>query len=189
MAIHFVRVGQSGQVGSFVTAGVSPSLADLPRGTRVVCETDRGLEVGEVISPAESLQDSSTDGRIIRRVTVEDELLLARVARYQQEAFAECSRLVAERGIPALLMDVEHLLDGRSLFFYFLGEVTPELDALTAELAERYDTVVRFRQFSETLETGCGPGCGTEEGAGCGASSSGSCSTCQLATACHKSSS
>jgi hypothetical protein len=82
-------------------------------------------------------------------------------------------------------MDVEHLLDGRSLYFYFLGDVTPELDALTAELAERYDAVVRFRQFSETLEAGCGPGCGTEEAAGCGASAGG-CATCQLSAACTK---
>ena len=70
-------------------------------------------------------------------------------------------------GSPALLMDVEHLFDGRSLLFYFLGEVTPELEALTAELAELYETHVQFRRFAEAVNEGCGPGCGTDAAEGC----------------------
>ena len=62
-----------------------------------------------------------------------------------------------------MLVDVEHLFDGQSLFFYFLGDTTPELDALTGELAEIYEAQVQFRKFTDTLTAGCGPGCGTEE--------------------------
>ena len=36
-------------------------------------------------------------------------------------------------------MDVEHLFDGRSLFFHFLGDVPPEVEAVTQELAEAYE--------------------------------------------------
>ena len=55
---------------------------------------------------------------------------------------------------------------------------TPELDALTAELAEVYEAKAQFRKFAETLTAGCGPHCGTEaEGGGCG---SGGCSTCAV---------
>ena len=81
-------------------------------------------------------------------------------------------------------MDVEHLFDGQSLYFYFLGEVTPELDAITGELAEIYETKVQFRKFAETLVKGCGPDCGTEDAAGNGCGTGG-CATCAAASACH----
>ena len=43
---------------------------------------------------------------------------------------------LAERGSSAVLVDVEHLFDGQSLYFYFLGPGGPELDVLTTELAD-----------------------------------------------------
>lgn len=176
---HFIRVGALGQVGRF-TASNGERLA---RGTRVVCRTARGLEVGEVLSPVEDATLTKADGALVRRVTVEDDLLLARLARNQHAAYEACVAKLAARNIPAVLVDVEHLFDGQSLFFYFLGETTPEIDAVTAELAEVYETKVQFRQFTEALTAGCGPGCGTAdaEGAGCG---SGGCSTCAVANAC-----
>jgi len=79
-------------------------------------------------------------------------------------------------------MDVEHLFDGQTLVFYFLGEMTPELESLTSELAELYETHVQFRKFAETVTAGCGPDCGTEEAGGCttcatGCAVAGACST------------
>ena len=152
------------------------------RHTRVICRTSRGLEVGEVLSTSEA-DGCQADGDLIRKLTVEDELLLSRLEKHRDDAYQACSQLIAQRRIPATLMDVEHLFDGQSLYFYFLGEVTPELEALTSELARTYETEVQFHKFVETLTTGCGPGCGTEEAAGQGCAS-GACSTCAVASAC-----
>ena len=80
-------------------------------------------------------------------------------------------------------MDVEHLFDGRSLYFYFLGEVTPEVEALTGELAAAYKAKVQFRKFVDALTVGCGTGCGTEEAAGQGCAT-GACTSCAVAQAC-----
>ncbi len=181
-----VRVGALGQVGRFTSLDGSR----YHRAARVVCRTRRGLEVGEVLSdsqyaPAESATFES-DGAVLRRIGVEDDLLLARLEKNKHEAYAACQSLLEARGISALLMDVEHLFDGRSLYFYFLGEVTPEVESLTAELAATYDTAVQFQQFSETLTQGCGPGCGTAEATGSGCGTSGGCSTCSVASACKK---
>ncbi len=79
-------------------------------------------------------------------------------------------------------MDVEHLFDGRTLWFYFLGEITPELSSITDELAELYEAQVQFRRFAETLTAGCGPGCGTEDAQGQGCQSCGT--GCAIAGAC-----
>ena len=173
---HYVRFGLLGGVGRFTAV----DRQRYARGTRVVCRTGRGLEVGEVLAPLEADGDHAADGTLLRRLTVEDDLLLVRIEKNRGEAYRACSQRLAERGIEAVLVDVEHLFDGQSLFFYFLGQTTPELDALTAELAELYETEVQFRKFTEMLTAGCGPHCGTEqaEGHGCG---SGGCSTCAVA--------
>jgi cell fate regulator YaaT (PSP1 superfamily) len=175
---HFVRVGLLGHVGRFAATDA----ARYPRGARVVCRTARGLEAGEVLAPAED--DMAADGSLLRRITVEDDLLLDRLARHRDEAYHACAAKIAERGLPVVLIDVEHLFDGASLFFYFLGEVTPELDAITVELADLYDAQVQFQKFADTLTQGCGPNCGTAEAAGQGCSSGG-CSTCTMLKTCH----
>jgi cell fate regulator YaaT (PSP1 superfamily) len=175
---HYVRFGLLGGVGRFAAADSQR----YPRGARVVCRTGRGLEIGEVLAPLEAESGGPADGTLLRRVTVEDDLLLARIEKNRDEAYRACSQRLVERGIGAVLVDVEHLFDGQSLYFYFLGETTPELDALTAELAELYEAQVQFRKFTDTLTAGCGPGCGTEDAEnGC---ASGACSTCAVMSAC-----
>ena len=174
---HLVRVGAMGHVGRFAAVdGLRYG-----RETRVICRTSRGLEVGHVLDSVAC--DGEADGTLLRAVTVEDDLLLSRLERNRDEAVEACSRKLEEKGLTAVLMDVEHLFDGESLYFYFLGEVTEELETLTSELAEAYETKVQFRKFTETLEAGCGPDCGTEAASGgCG---EGGCATCSLAQACH----
>jgi len=176
---HFVRFGIPGYVGCFAAADAQ----QLDRGTRVIVRTSRGVEVGEVLSALdEPLAPSATDGALLRRVTVQDDLLLARIDKHRDEAFAACQNLLSQRQIAASLVDVEHLFDGQSLFFYFVGQTPPELEAVTQELAEAYDAQVEFRKFTETLTAGCGPGCGTEDAEnGCG---HGGCATCVVASAC-----
>ena len=148
----------------------------------MVCRTTRGLEIGRVLSPEES-GSVSVDGSILRRVGIEDDLILARLQQSQTEAYEACVELLAARGQDVVLMDVEHLFDGQSLYFYFLGKVPPEVEALTEELAQTYAAQVRFEQFSELLTHGCGPGCGTEEASG-GCQENG-CSTCAMRGACQ----
>jgi hypothetical protein len=181
LAQVLVRVGVLGHVGRFTSADGTR----YPRAARVVCRTRRGLEVGEVLSDLEPAATFDSDGAVLRRVSVEDDLLLARLQKNKDEAYVACTSLLSERGIPAVLMDVEHLFDGRSLYFYFLGDVTPEIESVTSELAATYDSAVQFQKFADTLTHGCGPSCGTEEaeGNGCG---SGGCSSCAVASACKK---
>ena len=177
--LHLIRVGLIGQVGRFRAADGAVH----PRGARVVVRTQRGLERGEVLSSG-AAGSEHVDGLLIRRMTTEDELLESRLQRHKHEALAACEAAIAERGLSATLIDAELLLDGSSIYFYYLGEPTAELEALTASLAETYDARAQLRRFADTMEQGCGPLCGTEEGGGCG---DGGCSSCSVASACKTS--
>jgi hypothetical protein len=174
---HFVRIGVLGSVGRFA----APARERFSRGTRVICRTPRGLEVGQVLSEVDLAGETATDGSLLRRVTVEDDLLIARLEKNRDEAFLACSARLAELALPNILLDVEHLFDGQSLYFYFLGDTTPALDAVTTELADVYEAKAQLQKFADTLTAGCGPDCGTEEGGGCG---TGGCSSCAVASAC-----
>lgn len=175
---HLVRIGALGNVGRFRSSDATR----FPRGARVIVRTARGLETGEVVAPPAFDSQAEADGSIVRGMTVEDQLLAARLDKNRQAAYDACRQRLAEMQLAVALLDVEHLFDGRTLIFYFLGPQRPELEALTGELAEIYDSHAQVRSFAQTLTQGCGPGCGTAEatGGGCG-----SCSTgCAVAGAC-----
>lgn len=181
MGYHLVRYSLLGQVGRFVSADATL----YPRHSRVIVRSPRGLEIGEVLaSPNPTESFDTADGQILRRVTVEDDLLVARLEKHRHEAYVACSELLAEADIPAILVDVEHLFDGQGLFFYFLGEAPTTAEHIMRQLAETYETAVEFRKFTEKLAEGCGPGCGTEEAMGQGGCSS--CTSCAVANVCKK---
>jgi cell fate regulator YaaT (PSP1 superfamily) len=169
-----------GQVGRFAAVDA----VRYPRHSRVIVRTRRGLEIGDVLTEPDDRDDGRAfaDGEILRGMTVEDDLLQARLDKHRHEAYEACAALVAERKLPAVLVDVEHLFDGQGLFFYFLGDVPAELESHTGSLAEAYETKVQFRKFTDTLIEGCGPGCGTEEAKGQGGCDS--CTSCAVASAC-----
>ena len=176
---HLVRVGILGHVGRFCAV----DHAVYARGTRVVCRTSRGLEVGEVLSQASILEDQlglQLDGELVRGMTAEDELLLARMNKNRDDAYAACAKLLDEHRVAASLVDVETLLDGRAIYFYFLGKLPSDIQVLVDQLGDTYEAKVKFRDFVKAAEQGCGPDCGTENAAGCGDS----CASCVISKAC-----
>lgn len=184
---HLVRVGALGAVGRFT----SVDAVCYPRASRVVVRTGRGLEVGEVLTGPEGGRFAESaggthresDGSILRGITVEDDLLLARLERNRAEAYEACASRLKELGLPVALMDVEQLFDARTLVFYFLGEMSSEVEAVTAELAELYEARVQIQKFADAVNEGCGPGCGTDAAAGCKTCVTG----CAISAACsHK---
>ena len=181
---HLVRVGAMGHVGRFASADATR----YRRRMRVVVRTSRGLETGEVLGPSgDDTAAPETDGTILRAMTVEDDLLSARLEQHKQAAFAACRERMDQRGIATALLDVETLLDGSRIYFYFLGDVTAELAGLVDELAELYQAETQLERFAETLTTGCGPHCGTEQADGGGGMCVACVSGCAIAGACGSS--
>ncbi len=176
-AIHVVRVGNVGQIGHFSSA----EAISHARGARVVVQTARGLEIGQVLAAPPGADVAESDGLILRRLTTEDELLESRLTKRRGEAYTACVEKIATLGLPIVLVDVELLFDGQTVAFYFLGDRSELLDSVLAELAETYEAKAEIRKFAETLTAGCGPDCGTGDAeGGCG-----SCDTgCAISSAC-----
>jgi len=171
-----VRFGVMGYLSWFVAR----EPGDYGRRQRVVVRTSRGLEAGEIMTPEGPFTPGAGDdpaGELLRSMTPEDEFQERALRQGEQKAFEDCRRLLAERNMPVELLDVEQLLDGEKILFYFLGEPPPQMADLTEDLAKTYATRVEFRQFMERAEAGCGPGCGTDEAPGCG--DEGGCSSCE----------
>lgn len=170
---YLIRIGAFGEI-------VRCSPVDDPayhRGMRVVCRTERGVEIGQVAAVVPATDAS--EGVILRRTATEDELLDARLRKYKAQAVQNCQAALASEAEETSLLEVDQLHDGRTLIFYFLGEVTPVVQAVTDRLAEEYERKVRTRHFAKLLAEGCGPGCGTQDAGGCGG-----CAVCVVASAC-----
>jgi hypothetical protein len=173
---HLVRIGKHGRVGRFSAVDA----ARYARGAEVVVRTARGLELGQVLAPpAGESPPGLGDGSLLRAVTSADRMLAARLDQHAPAAFSAVAARLAELNSSAVLLDVEPLFDGRTLVFHFLGDVPAQVEA---ELADAYESVAQIRRFAETLVTGCGPGCGTDEAPGGGCQS---CATgCAVAGSC-----
>lgn len=172
-----VRIGILGSVGRMR----APDARGLCRGVSVICRTERGLEFGEVLNACRPANISAQSmGTVVRVATPEDHLLWARIKQNGDAAFEACQKLLAEHGSLATLMDVELMFDGRSIYFYFVGTLSEQLERLTSKLAATYEAKIQLRRFSEAMAVGCGPDCGTAEGS----CEQGGCSTCSLAGNC-----
>ncbi|MBX3419274.1 MAG: hypothetical protein KF851_16835 [Pirellulaceae bacterium] len=180
----FLKYGLHSHIGVFESRLGVP----FERGSKVVCQSQRGIESAIVLNSYDDSSEDSyglgdsdlCDGEVLRPFTHNDVLLEERLERYQATAYRACVDLLDQQGIQTPLMDIELLHDGENLFFYFLTDELSELEPLMEELAEQYGKKIRFRQFAEKLANGCGPNCGTGE-SGCG---TGACGSCGLSGKC-----
>jgi nitrite reductase/ring-hydroxylating ferredoxin subunit len=175
-----VRYGTMAWVGYFRSA----EWLECRHGERVLIQTTRGTEVGELLSTLTTAPPRTEEGRIVRptgelvrRLSPMETFEQARRQRdprqreLVQEVFAECERQIAERGLSVNVVDGELLFDGQTLVLYFLGTPTADLGRLATELGEdRAFKVV----FSSVLELPSAGGCGSSS---CGCSTGGGCGT------------
>jgi PSP1-like protein len=180
---YLVSYGTSGAFGRFVTARP----LGLRRGSRVVVETPRGLELGTVLCPASASHARQLKGQgpLLRPATPQDMSAADDWSELGHRLFDDCSALSHQLRLDAEIVDVEVLLEGRKAVVQFLGSAEIDLTSLVNALAERHELLVFFENAAapapaEEEEGGCGkPGCGRAEGGGgCTSCESGGCSSC-----------
>ena len=175
--LYLVRVGYQQDV-----IPVQAGLVSLSRGDQIICRTSRGIEMGTVLTPTQpEYIEAGTASKFIRKSRPEDELLWRQLTTLSVEASHACQAFLDNQNTPDVLLEVEPLIDGRTLYFHFLGTPSLKTEEYVQELSEIYQKSVASSRFAALLEHGCGPGCGTKEKSGC---ATGGCAVCAIAGGC-----
>jgi cell fate regulator YaaT (PSP1 superfamily) len=142
-----VRYGQMRYLGEY--AGLAGQ--DHPRGQRVVVRSDRGTELGEVLSPATDrtalFLENPVRGDILRVATAEDLAAEPRLAELQRHGFTTCGELIVRRRLQMDLVDVEALFGRERMVFYYLAEKRVDFRELVKDLARALQTRIEMRQI------------------------------------------
>jgi cell fate regulator YaaT (PSP1 superfamily) len=143
-----VRYGATRFIGEFGCKGRD----NYARNIQVILRTDRGVEVGEVLSPAsdrtrEYLGVTESKGHILREATDQDRQKLDELRTNERQEFVGCAELIAQHKLPMQLVDVEHLFGGERLLFYYLSESRVDFRELVKALAGRFRVRIEMRQI------------------------------------------
>jgi len=139
-----VRFKRAGKVYYFNPAGI-----DLEVNDYVVVKTSRGPELGRVvISPKQVLANEVTTPlkSILRKAKAEDIERAQEFGSKEQEALAECGKLIAKLGLSMKLLFAEYNLDGSRLTFLFSADERVDFRELVRELTNHFKVRVELRQ-------------------------------------------
>ena len=173
---YLVRYGAMGWVGRFG----SVDRIECSHGDRVVMQTSRGVEIGEILAGPVDGRDDQADisnhqpiGEVLRGLTAEDEQQHERSLRNGVSGvFEQCRKHLSDREIAVEVIDCERLFDDETIVLYFLGEESTEMQPIAEELGKHCHVKVLFNPVVEPVAPpdgggGCGrEGCG---GGGCSA--------------------
>lgn len=177
---YLVNYGRAAFLGRFVNrAGES-----FARGDRVVLQSERGIESGDVLgmcSPTFGHLVGYPTGDILRRFTKDDDTLEQNHLRLSTNLVNEAQREADALGLPLTVLDGEILLGRDQAIIHLLpfGDCDPS--PLRELLSRRNGIPVSFldpRAIPEPESKGCGkPGCGSSGGGCSDCGSGGGCST------------
>ena len=139
-----VRFKKVGKVYYFDPAGIEVESNDY-----VIVETTRGLEMGQVvISPKQVLASEVNKPLkpVVRKAEPEDIERARELESKEQEALAECSKLIEKLNLSMKLLSAEYNLDGSRLTFHFSASERVDFRELVRELANRLKVRVELRQ-------------------------------------------
>ena len=180
---YLIRFGLMGHVSRF---RVSPQCdRPLDRGQVVVIQTDRGVELGEVLLPIDG-NDSvppSDRQRVVRPAGVDDLVRSRNAEAIRSERFVLCQQVLSAEEWPWELIDVEPMLDDRATVLHYLGPHQLDASVLRARfrmtcdfdvILEPVGPDVEFDNDDRASSEGPGGGCGScGSGGGCGSCASG----------------
>ena len=117
VGLYLVRIGFQQEI-----VPVQAGAHTLARGDQIICRTPRGVEMGEVLASTNpEYVETSNAGKYIRKSRPEDELLWRQLTNLSVTASTACQAFLRKHNIPDVLLEVEPLIDGRTLYFHFLG--------------------------------------------------------------------
>lgn len=140
-----IRFKETGKVYYF-----DPNGKKFSKGTKVIVETVRGIECGEVAQDNHKVKDDDVVRplkKIIRAANKEDIRISQANRKKEEDAFLFCKKKVQQLGLEMDLVEVECTFDGSKLLFYFTADERVDFRELVRILASVYKTRIEMRQI------------------------------------------
>lgn len=142
VGIRFKRVGK---VYYF-----DPGELSLAVGDRVVVETARGIELGDVVVRPKLVPEEDVAQplrKVLRRAGPEDVAKVKENAAKERIAYKVALERIAQRQLPMKLVEVEYTFDQSKVIFYFTAEKRVDFRELVKDLAAALKMRVEMRQI------------------------------------------
>lgn len=140
-----VSFDENGRIYYFSPAGL-----DLEKGMKVIVETERGMQFGEITLENDKVKKENLNlplKSVIRIATKEDCDNQKRNEKDNIKALEECRRLVAKHNLNMNLIDASFTFDRKQLLFHFTADARVDFRELARELAAIYRTRIELRQI------------------------------------------
>ncbi len=140
-----IRFKRAGKIYYFDPADLELTLED-----KVIVETARGVEFGEVVVRPKLVAEEEVVPplkRVIRKATGADDQQVEENRRKEKDAFHICLRKIHEHQLPMKLVDVEYTFDGNKIIFSFTAEGRVDFRELVKDLAAVFRTRIELRQI------------------------------------------
>ncbi|MGN0696107.1 MAG: stage 0 sporulation family protein [Oscillospiraceae bacterium] len=140
-----VRFRSAGKVYYFSPKGEKLSIGD-----RVIVETSRGVECGEVVIANRGVGEDKLVApvkEIIRTATPADLKTVEQNRAKEKNAMKVCQEKIAAHKLNMKLVDVECTFDNNKMLFYFTAESRVDFRELVKDLASVFRTRIELRQI------------------------------------------
>lgn len=140
-----VRFKEGGKVYYF-----APGEHKVNKGEKIVVETARGVEMGEVaIAPCEvEEKEIVAPLKPMLRVATDYDKKQAEINKKKEpEAFKICNEKILKHGLEMKLIKVEYAFDGSKILFYFTSGGRVDFRELVKDLAAVFKTRIELRQI------------------------------------------
>lgn len=127
-----------------------PKDYDVKMGDKVIVETARGVECGEVALVDREIDETRFTNPvkgIIRLATPNDMKTIEKNRQKEKDAFKICEQKIAAHKLKMNLIDVECTFDNNKLLFYFTAESRVDFRELVKDLAAVFRTRIELRQI------------------------------------------
>ncbi len=138
-----IRFNQNGKIYDF-----DPGALQLLPGERVMVETSRGVECGEVARANRELKEVREDIKpVLRRATPEDLERAEKNVQKAREAMRVCQERIAAHNLEMKLVDAEYSFDNSKITFNFTAEGRVDFRNLVKDLASTLHARIELHQI------------------------------------------
>lgn len=127
-----------------------PKGLTLKKGDKVIVETARGIEFGEVTIGNRDIPDEQITSPlkpVLRLADAKDIETVEANRKKEKNAFEICAKKISAHKLQMKLVDVEYTFDGGKILFYFTADNRVDFRELVKDLASVFHTRIELRQI------------------------------------------